>query len=212
MQHCPLCHHDSISQVFDNRRRHFFECQTCALVFAAPGSYLLPAAEKQRYGRAGRDGKQKQLAQFIATLLQQLQTLQSNTLEGLNFGRVLAPALLLPIQQAGHQLHQYDPFFAPEHQLLRRQYDFISCYRVFEHFHLPAKEWQIIVQALKPGGWLAISTPLLQSTAMFAKWHYKNNPTHVSFYQPQTFAYLAAHSCLQLIFAQKDFVLMQKAS
>ncbi|QUN05877.1 methyltransferase domain-containing protein [Shewanella yunxiaonensis] len=212
MQHCPLCRHDNIIPVFEDRRRHFFLCQTCALVFANPSSYLLPNAEKQRYGRSRHESKQKQLAHFIETLLLQLQSLQSNSLEGLNFGRVLAPQLLQPLALAGHRLHQYDPFFAPEHQLLHQQYDFISCYRVFEHFHLPVKEWQIIVQALKPGGWLAISTPLLQSVAVFSKWHYKNNPTHVSFYQPQTFAYLAKHSCLQLIFAQGDFVLMQKAS
>lgn len=101
-------------------------------------------------------------------------------------------------------------FFAADHQLLHHQYDFICCFRVFEHFRTPAKEWSLIETLLKPGGWLAISTPLLTSLTAFAKWHYKNNPTHVSFYQQQTFAYLASQGKFKLIFAAQDFILMQK--
>ncbi|MFQ6372849.1 methyltransferase domain-containing protein [Shewanella sp. YIC-542] len=213
MPHCPLCFQEQVRPFFEDRRRYFLRCEHCHLVFANPGSYLLPDAEKQRYGHAKQGNKQKQLARFIAMLLTQLQTLQPNsTLSGMNFGRVLAPALLQGILQPQQQLQQYDPFFAPCHQLLHRQYDFVSCYRVFEHFQQPAKEWQRLIQALKSGGYLAISTPFLQSATAFAKWHYKNNPTHVSFYQPQTFHYLAQQGQLQLIFAQSDFVLMQKAS
>ncbi len=102
--------------------------------------------------------------------------------------------------------------FAADHQLLHHQYDFICCFRVFEHFRTPAKEWSLIETLLKPGGWLAISTPLLTSLTAFAKWHYKNNPTHVSFYQQQTFAYLASQGKFKLIFAAQDFILMQKTS
>lgn len=96
--------------------------------------------------------------------------------------------------------------------MLKQEYDFICCYRVFEHFQYPIKEWTLLSRLLHPGGWLAISTPLLTELDGFAKWHYKNNLTHVSFYQRQTFEYLANNSDFELLFAAKDLVLMQKTS
>jgi hypothetical protein len=109
-------------------------------------------------------------------------------------------------------VNQYDPFFAADHQVLQNRYDFICSYKVFEHFRYPHKEWQLISSLVKPNGWLAISTPLLTDLGHFSKWHYKNNPTHVSFYQQQTFEYLADNSDFKLLFASQTLILMQKAS
>lgn len=212
MRRCPLCHHDQAKLSFQDKKRSFYLCPECRLLFADSNSYLLPDAEKQRYGRARQAGKQKQLARFIHPLLEQLQSLQPAPLFGLNFGRVLSEEGLQQLNDAGHHLQQFDPFFAADHQLLHDQYDFICCFRVFEHFRTPAKEWDLIQKLIKPNGWLAISTPLLTSLETFPKWHYKNNPTHVSFYQQQTFAYLASLGQFKLIFAAQDFILMQKTS
>ncbi|WP_394129168.1 methyltransferase domain-containing protein [Shewanella maritima] len=169
--------------------------------------------EKQRYGRAQKASKQRQLSQFVLPLLEQVsQQQQHQALIGLNFGRLLSPSSLQNIAQSGHTLKQYDPFFAADNQLLSSQYDFVCCYRVFEHFRSPNKEWRLLSNLVKPEGWLAINTPLLADLAQFSKWHYKNNPTHVSFYQQATFEFLASISDFELIFASKDLILMQKAS
>lgn len=211
MPRCPLCQHSQTRKLHQDKKRSFFLCETCGLTFADASSHLPPAAEKQRYGRAGIAAKQKPLSQFILPLLTQLQTQHVGGLTGLNFGRILDNSSLTTIEAAGHTLKQYDPFFAPDHQVLKQEYDFVCCYRVFEHFQHPLKEWNLLSRLVTPGGWLAISTPLLTELTGFAKWHYKSNLTHVSFYQRQTFEYLASHSDFALLFAAKDLVLMQKA-
>ncbi|QSX33640.1 class I SAM-dependent methyltransferase [Shewanella avicenniae] len=212
MHHCPLCKHTATQLLLQDKKRSFYCCEVCGLVFADPNSHLLPSVERQRYGRTQRSGKQRQLDGFIASLMHQLGELGQSNLNGLNFGRVLSESAFTVVDTAGYQLQQYDPFFAAQHALLQQQYDFICSYRVFEHFREPAKEWRLISACLKPNGWLTISTPLLRSLPAFAKWHLKNNPTHVSFYQPKTFAYLAQQYGFTLLFADGDFVLMQKAA
>ncbi|NKF52065.1 class I SAM-dependent methyltransferase [Shewanella sp. WXL01] len=212
MSLCPLCSHQADFFIQD-KKRAFYLCLHCGLVFAAPSSHLLPNVERQRYGRANKAAKQKQLSQFVFPLLAQITQQQPQThLTGLNFGRVLDENSIDEINAAGHTLNQYDPFFAANPEVLKQDYDFVCCYRVFEHFRSPQKEWRLLSQLVRPGGWLAISTPLLSNLNQFAKWHYKTNPTHVSFYQQATFEYMAAVSGFDLLFASKDFILMQKPS
>ena len=212
MRKCPLCSCTSTSLFHQDKKRAFYHCNDCGLVFADAGSHLPPAAEKHRYGRAKLSTKQKQLSQFVFPLLEQLEQQQAGQLVGLNFGRVLNENDLQLIQQAGHILNQYDPFFAPDHLALKQKYDFIVSYRVFEHFQYPMKEWTLLSHLLNDGGWLAINTPLLTDLNAFSKWHHKNNLTHVSFYSRSTFEYLAANSEFTLLFAAKDLILMQKTS
>ncbi|MCL1092010.1 class I SAM-dependent methyltransferase [Shewanella profunda] len=212
MRRCPLCHNSQTYILLQDKKRSFYVCVTCGLTFADANSHLPPTAEKQRYGSSRAPSKQRQLSQFILPLLKQIQHQQAGHLLGLNFGRILDDASLETIEDAGHKLNQYDPFFAPDHETLKQEYDFICCYRVFEHFQNPMKEWSLLSRLLRPGGWLAISTPLLIDLDSFAKWHYKNNLTHVSFYQRHTFEYLAKNSDFELLFAAKDLVLMQKTS
>jgi len=211
MNVCPLCNH--IAEFFvQDKKRAFYSCEQCGLVFANPKSHLMPDLEKQRYGRSQKSSKQKPLSQFILPLLDQISQQQTGTLTGLNFGRLLDEHSRQSIADAGHIVNEYDPFFAADQSVLQQRYDFVCCYRFFDHLRHPHREWLLLNQLIKPGGWLAISTPLLTDKDHYAKWHYKNNPTHVSFYQHSTFEYLALNSDFELLFALKDLVLMQKSS
>jgi SAM-dependent methyltransferase len=208
---CPLCNHQA--QFFlQDKKRAFYVCPHCGLVMADPKSHIRPSIEIQRYGRAQKGTKQRQLSQFLMPLLAQINLQQSGTLSGLNFGRVLDAQCLQSINEAGHSVKQYDPFFAADHSVLQTTYDFVCSYKVFEHFRHPNKEWQLLSRLVKPGGWLAISTPLMTDLRHFNKWHYKNNPTHVSFYQRQTFEYLTENSEFTLLFVSQALILMQKSS
>ncbi|MCL1117912.1 methyltransferase domain-containing protein [Shewanella aestuarii] len=208
---CPLCTHQ-VRFFIQDKKRAFYTCPECGIVIADPKSHLMPNIEKQRYGRAPKSAKQRQLSQFIMPLLEQINQQQAGALSGLNFGRLLDLQCLQKIEQSGHSVNQYDPFFAADHRVLQKSYDFVCSYKVFEHFRNPSKEWQLLTRLVKPGGWLAISTPLLTDLNHFDKWHYKNNPTHVSFYQQQTFEYLAENSEFTLLFASQALILMQKSS
>lgn len=180
------------------------------LLFADANSHLPPNAELKKYQSA--NNKHKPMQQLILSLVTQLEQLNKQHLVGLNFGRVVAESVVNELTDKGHQLHQYDPFFAPDHQLLKQQYDFICCYKVFEHFRAPSREWHLLCSILKPGGWIAINTQLITELNGFAKWHHKNNLTHVSFYQQATFQFLAKKADFALLFASNDLILVQKPS
>ncbi|MGS0682028.1 methyltransferase domain-containing protein [Shewanella sp. 125m-7] len=209
MRRCPLCHSDNTVRFYANKKRCLYHCLHCQLVFADASSHLPPSAEQQKYRLA--NNKQKSLARFMLDLIAQCE--QSNKpLLGLNFGRTLDNKTLQEITAKGHQLNQYDPSKAPWSGQLKQEYDFICCYRVFEHFRFPDKEWQLLCHLLKPGGWMAICTPLLNELSAFDKWHHKNNLTHVSFYQQATFEFLANKVGFKLLFAANDLILVQKPS
>ncbi len=55
-------------------------------------------------------------------------------------------------------------------------------------------------------------TKRVLSAEKFANWHYKNDPTHVSFFSVETFTWLAREYQLNVIFADRDIVLMQKVA
>ncbi|MCG9737133.1 class I SAM-dependent methyltransferase [Shewanella insulae] len=208
MRRCPLCTSEATAPFYQDRKRAIYRCKRCMLLFADASSHLPPSAEVKRYRSA--NSKDKPLQQFLSSLITQCEQQVQGPLLGLNFGRLLGPQAMSPLEARGHKLKQYDPHFAPDHTLLRLKYDFICCYRVFEHFRFPGKEWQLLCSLLKPGGWMAISTQLLTELQGFPKWHHKNNLTHVSFYQEATFQYLASQAEFRLLFASKDLILVQK--
>ncbi|MCE9680445.1 class I SAM-dependent methyltransferase [Shewanella sp. AS1] len=210
MRRCPLCSSHKTSPFYQDRKRTIHSCKVCTLLFADAASHLPPEAELRKYQTA--NNKHKPVQQLLTSLVIQIEQMTSASLLGLNFGRLVTPDLVEELHSRGHKLEQYDPFFAPDPSPLKQQYDFICCYKVFEHFRLPSREWLLLCSLLKPGGWLAISTPMLTQLNGFAKWHYKNNLTHVSFYQQSTFQFLAQQAEFTLLFASNDLILMQKPS
>ncbi|MCL1056377.1 class I SAM-dependent methyltransferase [Shewanella gelidimarina] len=209
MRRCPLCLSSNSQLFYENKKRCLYRCHQCELVFADANSHLPPNAELQKYRLA--NNKHKLLSQFLFDLVSQCET-SGQSLLGLNFGRTLDPKSLQRVTEHGHIINQYDPSLAPWNRQLKQQYDFICCYRVFEHFRFPYKEWRLLCELVKPGGWIAINTPLLTDLDGFDKWHHKNNITHVSFYQQQSFKYLANNAGFKLLFAANDLILVQKPS
>jgi hypothetical protein len=63
---------------------------------------------------------------------------------------------------------------------------------------------------LRPGSWLGVMTKLVISRERFAAWHYKKDPTHVSFHGPGTFAWLGERFGLSVERVERDVILLQK--
>jgi hypothetical protein len=50
---------------------------------------------------------------------------------------------------------------------------------------------------------------VLRDEASFADWWYLRDPTHVSFYRPETFEWLARHHGWSHRFARRNVILLQ---
>lgn len=210
---CPLCsaNKEQIRHYYSDKKREYFQCQRCQLVFVA-AQYLPDAktelAEYQLHENHLEDEGYLRFLQRLATPL--CEYIGEQKLSGLDYGCGPTPALAHLLSQAGHTMAVYDPFFANDEKVLNAQYDFISCSEAIEHFHTPAMEWQKWQSLLKPNGILAIMTKRVISVEKFANWHYKNDQTHVSFFSEATFEYLAQQGGYEVSFPTQDVAILTR--
>jgi hypothetical protein len=116
------------------------------------------------------------------------------------------------LEEAGHQMAIYDPFYADNRDLLREQYDFITATEVVEHLYRPITELDLLWSLLRSGGYLGIMTKLSTGRDTFASWHYKRDPTHVCFFSRTTIGWLADRWQAQLEFHGNDVILIRKTA
>lgn len=208
---CPLCYQRDITYFFKDKRRQYLHCNCCELVFADPLTLLSAEEELAQYQLHQNDLNDDGYRRFLSRLASPLLTaLPATAVKGLDFGCGPGPLLALMLTEAGHQMAVWDPFFANDPAVLQQQYDFISCSEAIEHFVRPAEEWALWLTMLAPGGILAIMTKRYTSLEAFAQWHYKNDPTHVSFFSKQTFIFLAQRDGFRISFPADDVVLLQR--
>lgn len=208
---CPLCLGGDIRFYHQDKVRCYWHCARCALVFADPGSHLAADAELAIYRQHENNPQDSRYRAFLNKLAAPLsQRLGTTGLTGLDFGCGPGPTLSLMLQEAGQQMAVFDPYFANEPEVLQQQYDFICCTEAIEHFYQPAKEWALWLTLLKAGGWLGLMTKLAPTQDEFARWHYKNDPTHVCFFSRETFLFLAERDGFTVEFIGNDVILLHK--
>ncbi|WP_290654201.1 class I SAM-dependent methyltransferase [Idiomarina sp.] len=189
---CTLCSEHSEFYCAD-RKRSYYRCLTCDLVFADPDSLIAETDEKAIYDFHENDPYDERYRQFLSQLSEPLLTKLKKGMRGLDFGCGPGPTLNLMLEEQGMQVELYDLYYYPDKAKLQQRYDFVTASEVVEHFAHPARSWQQLFSLIKPASWLAVMTSLneLKTTASFKNWNYKNDPTHVSFYSRQTINWLA---------------------
>jgi len=218
---CPLCEHDKVVDYHQDKKRPYLQCFNCQLVFVPKKHHLTPELEKEEYDKHENDlndeGYIRFLSRAINPLLNELKELHSTELQGLDFGCGPAPALAQQVEKNGYKMDVYDPYFYPEPQTLNQQYDFVTCTEVVEHFNEPKKSLEQLFSLLKPNAILVFMTKLVIDQERFKQWHYKNDPTHISFFSRYTFEYLISsfnnsYRRFSLSFVDNDVIIIKKRS
>lgn len=208
---CPLCR-DEACAPFYHDRRDYFECGTCRLVFVPKSQLLDRDAEKRHYDLHENSPDDPGYRRFLSRLFNPLSERLQRPSSGLDFGSGPGPTLSVMFEEAGHQMAIYDPFYTPDQTVFDQSYDFITTSEVVEHLHQPGIELDRLWNRLRPGGLLGIMTKRVRDAAAFARWHYKDDPTHVCFYSIATFEWLAERWGASLTVAGDDVVLFVKAA
>ncbi len=206
---CPLCNSAANSYCGD-KTREYFQCSVCRLVFVPPKYFLSAGDEKSQYDFHENDPADAGYRKFLSRISTPMSSLLSTDSCGLDFGSGPGPTLSLMFEELGYPMKIYDPFYANDKSVLETQYDFVTATEVVEHFHNPAQSLNQMWQCLKPGGYLGIMTKLVIDKTAFAKWHYKNDPTHVCFFSTNTFDWLTNHWQAKVVFREKDVIILQK--
>ena len=115
------------------------------------------------------------------------------------------------MQEKGHQMDLYDKFYARNQSVFEKSFDFITLTEVLEHLCDPVFELERLASILKSKGILAVMTQTLTQDIDFKSWYYKNDPSHIGFYNDKSLTGLA--SLLELEITQfSDRVIFFKKS
>jgi hypothetical protein len=192
------------------RAARYFRCGVCRLTFLAPEQRPEEEAERDHYATHENDAADPRYRAFLDRLAAPLAERLAAGAEGLDFGAGPAPALAEMLRERGFGVRVYDPFFAPDEEVLRQPYDFIACSETAEHFFDPAAEFARLDALLRRGGWLGVMTEILEDDARFSGWRYARDPTHVSFYRAETMQWIAGRFGWRLHAAARNVILFQK--
>ena len=207
---CPLCSSPEPKFFLEDKKRAYFRCGTCQLIFVSSEFYLSENAEKAEYDLHQNMPDDPGYRKFLSRLFEPLNERIAPGSNGLDFGSGPGPTLSLMFEETGHDMELFDKFYAQDTAVLNNQYDFITATEVLEHLQNPKMELERLWTCLKPGGYLGIMTKLALRVEEFKSWHYKNDMTHVCFFSCETFEWLANTWNAELIFAAKDVILLRK--
>lgn len=186
---CPLCH--GVASFMKDLPGPYGQCHGCRAVFLDPGARLSAEDEKTRYLLHQNNIHDPGYQEFVRPVVEEVEkNFQPARHEGLDFGCGTGPVITHLLRDKGYALECYDPFFMDHPRALQRQYDFIVCCEVIEHFHFPDREFTLLKSLLKPGGALICMTHVYSPEIDFGSWYYKNDPTHVIFYQSETLEWI----------------------
>jgi hypothetical protein len=210
MPTCPLCLKTEIDNFFKYRNKAYFQCNNCNLIFLLPKDFISEEEEKENYDLHENDMQDIGYQKFLNRMFEPMMKRIVKGASGLDFGSGSAPMLSAMFEESGFKMDVYDHFYSKNKAVLKRKYDFITATEVVEHLHKPKKVLDDLWAILKQGGTLGLMTKLSTGTDSFAKWHYKDDPTHVCFYSKKSFEWLAAEWQADLEFIEKDIVLLNK--
>lgn len=205
IEKCPLCHHKS-RKFFED----YFHCNVCGAVFLSKTKHPSRLEEKARYETHNNDVEDENYQKFVSPITNSICGDFTPEAKGLDFGAGTGPVISRILRARGYNIQIYDPFFHDYPELLDDKYDYIACCEVTEHFHHPDREFRLLANLLKPAGKLYCMTEIYNPDIDFASWYYKNDPTHVFFYQIKTFAWIKENYPFSSLEIEKRLVTLQK--
>lgn len=206
---CPLCLGDKVKLFHKDKKRTYFQCDNCFLVFVPEIFHISSKEEKAEYDLHENNifdsGYRRFLSRLSDPLLRRLETGK----KGLDFGCGPGPALAAMMKEAGHSVDLYDIFYHRDESVFDNKYNFITATEVVEHLRSPQLVFDQLFLMLKSGGFLGIMTKMVKDYEAFSKWHYIHDPTHICFFSRETFKFLAVKYSAEVEFIGNDVIIFK---
>jgi hypothetical protein len=186
---CTLCGGDTL--LFKEiRNKKYYSCTECSTVILHPEHHLLPEDEKKRYLEHNNDVDDPRYQKTVEPLVNLVKCNFDTSHKGLDFGAGTGPVITKLLRDCGYKIDLYDPYFCNEPAMLEKTYDYIVACEVIEHFMKPDKEFKLLKSLLNKNGMLICKTSIYNPDIDFEKWKYKDDATHVIFYQEETLKWI----------------------
>ncbi|GAB2198073.1 class I SAM-dependent methyltransferase [Sessilibacter sp. MAH4] len=209
VQICPLC--GAVCSLFhQDKRRSYFICAICSLVHVPKEFHLTDNQEREEYDKHENSLTDVGYRQFLTRAAEPLLGRLQQKSYGLDFGCGPAPMLAKILSEYGHTVELFDKFYYPNNTILDNRFDFIVTTEVVEHLADPALILDTLFNTLKVGGFLVIMTKRWLDLERFKSWHYKNDPTHITYFHEKTLQWIANFWRAELEFVAADVVVLTK--
>ncbi len=205
---CSLCGSRENSPFYEGENRRYYHCKLCDLVFVPSDYFLSQTEEKAKYDNHQNSLDNAGYCQFLDKLLLPLQAHLQEGAKGLDFGSGPGPTLSLLMERRGYEMEIYDIFYHDTPEVFEKKYDFITSTEVIEHLHHPLGEIEKLWGCLREGGVLGLMSAFRVED--FENWYYKRDLTHICFFSPQTFSWIASQLGATLEIPQSGVALLKK--
>lgn len=189
---CPLCQSQAFSLFDRDKKRSFYKCHDCTLVFVPREQILKSEEEFNRYLAHQNDENDPYYRKYLSDVLNPTLRLLHQGDVGLDFGCGKTKLLSTLYQDSGYLVDSYDVYFHPDEMIWKKEYDFIILSEVIEHLSDPLETMNQLNQILKPSGKIFIKTKFYPDSPQdFSNWFYKRDMTHVEFFNRTSMEILA---------------------
>lgn len=214
---CVLCENPDSARfkVVKKPEHSYYHCDSCDLIFMTPDERLPSVEEKVRYDMH-ENHDQAGYRAFLAPLMKEVEDYAARTgkpareLHMLDYGCGPTAFLGACFVAKDFQVTNYDLYYQPDQDALKKSYNIVTCTEVWEHFHNPKIDIEQQLRMLKHGGLLAIMTSAHKGEAHFHDWHYRRDPTHVSFFSEKTIQWVAQKYNLKTVKAKSPYWVFTK--
>lgn len=208
---CPLCT-GSAHIKWQAHGRHFYHCERCDLVFVPKAQHLSPADEQAQYRLHDNTTRNAGYVKMFTDTFAALKAHWHGVTTVLDYGCGPGPVLVELLNREGYRAVGYDPYFAPDTPL-DCTYNAVISTETFEHFASPARELGRIDGLLSAGGYLAVMTRFRTPEISVPEWWYVREPTHITFYSPATFGWIARAFGYEIVYSDDErFIIFKKAA
>lgn len=213
MYRCKICQASS-NVIHDSKKELiYYRCSACGFVFLDDVFMVDEVREKKQYDQhhngLENEGYVQMFEAFIdvsvAPYLENIET-------ALEFGSGPGPVLSTLLERRGLAVDIYDVYYAPQKVYEGKKYDLITSTEVFEHLQKPLDVLALLAKHTSSYGYIVLMTkfPPKEDEAFLA-WWYRRDPTHISFFTPQSFEIMAEKVGLKVLKTIKDnIVVFQK--
>lgn len=214
---CQLCHTPNAAslKVTKKPEHNYFHCAECDLIFMEPTERLAPQFEKARYDQHENEDQAGHRA-FLRPLVNEVENfvqaekLNLSEVRLLDFGSGPSAALGRMFQEKNFNVTNYDLYYHPDQDALKRPYNIVTSTEVWEHLYSPREDIERMVRLTKKGGLLAVMTSGHKGGGVFADWYYRRDETHVAFYSEKTMNWIARKFELKILKAQSPYWLFKR--
>ncbi len=209
---CLICGGDTTPFYDEKMVVESYHCGSCSTFFKSPQTHQSIAAQKARYDLHTNDEADAGYRAYFQRFLDFVLPYAGRPETALDFGCGRSTLLAALLGERGVACDAYDPLYHPDTAYHTKKYDLIVSTEVFEHLHDPKAVFEMLLERVNRGGYLAIQTQFhANSIEAYQHWYYRQDPTHIVFFRPETFRWLCReYGCHYVADNGKNMVIVKK--